>query len=531
MYSQVQAILWAQWRSTWNHLPQTKGWLPITLIIMTAWYGLWCFGAWGVFTICRTLPPPGLLDFLGPGLLLAGGYWQVIPVLMASTGLSLELKKLIVYPIPHRQLFFLEALLRVTTAVEMVLMTSGAALGLLGNPRVPLWAPLGLVLFMAMNLLFSVGLRDLLTRLFAHRRLREFLVIGLVMLTALPQLLVATTNPGDFRWLSRLPKSLLFPWTAAAHVGAGQDALPAFASLIAWTALTFWFGRSQFEHNLHFDAAEVSSRGIKLTEKPGLSEVLFRLPSRLFRDPLAILIEKELRSMVRSPRFRLTFIMGFSFGLLIWLPLAFRNGAKNGFLAQHFLTTVSVYALMLLGDVCVWNIFGFDRQAIQNYFVLPVPLKTVLIAKNISALTFFTLELLLITAMCLLFRFRLTPEHLTEAFVTSATFAIFLLGIGNLLSVRNPHPVNPTQSWRRTSAGSVQAFLFVVYAVFAVPMGLAFLARYAFESELAFYLVMLINFIIGAVVYGVTLDSALEHARKDKEFLLSRLSGNEQPIG
>ncbi len=29
--------------------------------------------------------------------------------------------------------------------------------------------------------------------------------------------------------------------------------------------------------------------------------------------------------LARSPRFRLVFLMGFSFGLLIWLPLAFGN--------------------------------------------------------------------------------------------------------------------------------------------------------------------------------------------------------------
>ena len=33
------------------------------------------------------------------------------------------------------------------------------------------------------------------------------------------------------------------------------------------------------------------------------------------------MVEKELRTFARSARFRTVFIMGFSFGLLVWLPV------------------------------------------------------------------------------------------------------------------------------------------------------------------------------------------------------------------
>ena len=41
----------------------------------------------------------------------------------------------------------------------------------------------------------------------------------------------------------------------------------------------------------------------------------FRLPSLVLPDPLAAIVEKELRSLARTPRFRTVFIMGFTFGL------------------------------------------------------------------------------------------------------------------------------------------------------------------------------------------------------------------------
>ncbi len=52
-------------------------------------------------------------------------------------------------------------------------------------------------------------------------------------------------------------------------------------------------------------------------------EWFYRLPSALLKDPLGALIEKEFRFLVRSPRFRLVFLMGFTFGLVIWLPMVF----------------------------------------------------------------------------------------------------------------------------------------------------------------------------------------------------------------
>jgi ABC-2 type transport system permease protein len=532
MQTQAGAILWAQWKSMLNHFPRKKTWIPISLIVTLVWYALWSFFAYGVFMICRGLSRNGIDDFVGPSLLLALFYWQLIPVLMASTGFSLELKKLIVYPIPPEQLFHLEAVLRLTTAVEMVIVTSAGALGLLLNPRAPFYAPLAILLFMGMNIYVSVGLRDLLTRLLAHKRIREILAIIVVLIAALPQLLVQSVRPGDLRSFRSLPNSVALPWTAAGSLAAGEQVLASAASLLIWTALGYWFGWSQFRRNLRFDAAAANASNTTPQEKPGILESFFRLPSRLFPDPLGGLIEKELRSLSRTPRFRITFIMGFSFGLLIFLPIAFRRGeASTGFFSQHYLSTVSLYSLMLLGDVCVWNVFGFDRHAAQNYFALPLSLRTVLIGKNVAALIWFYIEFLAIVLMCLLFRIPMSVSLFLEAFVLMNVFAVFLLAIGNMISTRNPSPVNPSQSWRKTSAGSVQAYLFLIYLGFAIPIGLAFLARYAFEGEWAFYAVMLVNFLVGTVVYAVALDSALQHAAAHRESLIDTLSGTENPIG
>ena len=61
-------------------------------------------------------------------------------MMSASMGASLDFRKLLVYPIPHRKLFLIEVLLRLTTCVEMLLVMAGGLAGLLLNPAAGGWA-------------------------------------------------------------------------------------------------------------------------------------------------------------------------------------------------------------------------------------------------------------------------------------------------------------------------------------------------------------------------------------------------------
>jgi ABC-2 type transport system permease protein len=222
------------------------------------------------------------------------------------------------------------------------------------------------------------------------------------------------------------------------------------------------------------------------------------------------------------------FLMGFTFGILIWLPVLMRKG--TGGPTAHYLTAVTVYGLMLLGEVCIWNMFGFDRSAAQSYFVMPVKLSTVIVAKNITAVIFIALEAISITAVCAVLRMPVTAIAMVEAISVTLTFALFLLAIGNMISVRNPRAIDPEQSWRRSSAGRVQAFLIFIYLLVALPVSLAYLARYAFDSELAFYFVLAIDAGLAAVVYSVALDSALTHASANRESIITALSQGQGPV-
>jgi len=513
-----------------NFYPRAgAGW---TALIGSLWYGFWLVAA---VAGCRLVADPanlGLVKSALPGaMLIIFLYWQVVPLLMAATGASLDLRKLQCYPIPPSQLFAIEVVLRVTAGVEMILILCGVALGIALNPALAAGDALAVTPYILFNLLLAVGLRDLLMRLLAHKRIREAVFFLLIMAAAVPRFLIAR-EPSAASQLARFFTSdswIGWPWGAAASLALGLHVWNAAGILAGWTLAAAVFSRWQFAQTLSFDreSAQAGDGGAK--PRQGMLESFYRIPSTLFPDPMAVLIEKEIRFLVRSPRFRLVFLMGFTFGVVTLLPISLGRGG-GVFLGTNYLTLVSVYALLLLSEVCFWNSFGFDRSAAQIYFLAPLPFWRVLVAKNISALFFIALEIGAVTTVCALLGMPLGLVRLSEAFAVAGVVTIFLLCAGNLMSIHQARGVNPSTQFRSNAAGRVQAMLFIIYPVAFFPAALAYLARWAFDQELAFFAVLAFDAVAGIVLYRIALDSAVQAAERLKETMIAALSAADGPI-
>ncbi len=527
--TQIGAIVWAQWRTLSHFYPRRGvGWSAAVGVL---WYGLW-IGAAIVFL--RVFSNPAELTAirvaLPGGLLLMFLYWQVVPLMLATTGSSLDLRKLRAYPIPDGHFFLIEVLLRVTAGIEMVLVLTGITIGALLNPALAKWSLPAALIYVALNLTVAVALRDMLARLLARKYIRELVFFLLVAVAALPQLLLA--RRGIFG-----PQVRLFlardswhgwPWTAAANLILGSRPLPSLAVLSAWTLAALTFSRWQFSRSLAFDADAANTNSSQGGRRSWWIEWFYRLPSTVLKDPLGALVEKEFRFLTRSPRFRLAFLMGFT---IIWLPvMVLARGASDGFLSENYLTVVCVYSVILMSEVCFWNAFGFDRSAAQFYFLAPVSFARVLAGKNLTALFFMLLEIALVTAACLLLRMPLDAGRLAEAYCVAAVVIIFLFSAGNLLSVRQPRGVNPAHTFRTGAAGRLQAMLFAIYPVAFTPIALAYLARYAFGSQTALFVVLGIDAVAGLIIYRVALDSAVETADRTRETIIAALSAGDGPI-
>jgi ABC-2 type transport system permease protein len=498
------------------------------------WYGLWTGIAVILGMAAATLPGRDLRQWLPMAFLGVCAYWQIVPVISASMGSALDLRKVLVYPIPHGRLFVVEVLLRFTTAMEMVLVVAAGTLGLLANPEA---GGVGVVaaalLFVLFNLLLGSGLRSVLERLLSRRKVREIMALLIAMLWVLPRFLIsAGMVPRSDGGFGTLAHAAGLPWGAAARMALGGSPAVSFGVLCGWTLAALWFGRAQFERSLRYDAvaAQATPAG-PAAGRASLAERFYQLPGRFLPDPLAGIVEKELRSLARTPRFRMIFVMGFTFGLLVWFPVIFSGGPRHGSGASpYFLIIVCVYSLTLIGQVSYWNCFGFDRSAVAFYFAAPQPISKVLLGKNLASLCFIYLEVLILIGVTLLLRLSGGWWNALETLVVIGICSLYMLALGNMSSVNYPRPLNPERVSQGGASRRFQGLVFILYPVALLPVFLAYVARYALDSRIAFYVVLAFAALLGAGLYYMAMESAVHTATARREQIVQELSRGDGPV-
>ena len=238
----IWAILRAQFLSMHSfRIGSGRRGVIFSTITSLLWYGFWAVAALGAeafaadpelrVRIVQSMPSVLIFVIL---------YWQLAPILVASLGASLDLRKLLVYPVPTAKLFWVEVILRLTTGMEMVILLTGLSIGLVRNPQSGGWprlpqVALPVLAFILFNLLLAAGLRNLVERLLSRKRMREIFVIFVVMIGAAPQLLIVTGVPrgtlqrltsGEHSplWLPVAVSNMLF--TGLAISGVGWDLHP-----------------------------------------------------------------------------------------------------------------------------------------------------------------------------------------------------------------------------------------------------------------------------------------------------------------
>ena len=534
----IAAILRAQWLSMRSFsMGSRRSATAVSAIIGFVFYGFWVLGAVAIGAFLATSQDATWLPILIPvALLTVMMYWQIAPVISASLGASLDLKKLLVYPIPHEKLFQVEVLLRLTACVEMLIIITGMGIGLMRNslfggilsvPRILLVT----FLFIVLNLLIAAGLRNLMERLLLKRRLREVMVVLLILVSVLPQLLLASkVNPEAMT--RYLPASVFWPWGAAGHLLLGLDWQIGTLVLMAALGLAYAFSRWQFAISLRFDPASSSRKAQVIDQPEGKLSLLDRaclVPRFLFADPLGAIVEKEIRSLIRTPRFRLVFGMSCLFGLLVWTPRVLRGGSAGG-AADHFLTMVCVYGLVMLGQVMYMNAFGFDRSAAQAWFSLPVSFGRVLVGKNLAAALFVITEMLVVTAIAMVLPIPKSPLRVAEAIVVTLVSGIYLIAFGNLSSVYFPRALSPEKVTQGGGSRSLSIILVLCFPIVLLPVGLAYWARYVFGGEVIFFALLALAAVLGAPLYWIALGSSVEAAILRRERILTELAKSDGPL-
>ena len=531
MWSQISAIVWAQFRVTRNHLPRTKLGNVFSWLLSGLWYALFAFLAGLLALKLPELPASEVARWLPVLLLGVFLFWQVVTLFTLSSGWSLDLKKLQIYPIETRALFSIEVLLRLTAAPEMVIVVTGAIVGLMRCAWVPAVWPLALILFVPLNLFLQLGVRDLVLHAFERNRFRELFAILVVSIGILPQLLIRTPLGKALKpYFLSVSHSMFAPWQEAASLSLGRpDGTPALL-LLAWTALAFVLARRMFAASLK--AEEVPRSGSAVTKPLSPPRFAFSSwPGKVFRDPVAALMEKEMQSLVRMPRFRVLFGMACVLGILVFIP-ATMNEHDDGasFVRQNLIPVVNLYGLLILSDALLLNAFGLDRSAAQVYFVSPLSLGEVIKAKNLTAVTFVVLQSAVILLVAAFLHGSVTAQSIVSGILASAVVTIFLLAAGNYTSLAMARPIDPKQTFKKQAGAKMQLWLLGCSLALFILVGFAFLARYALQSDTVFYVVLLFEFGVGLLVYRFGLESAIKRGLQNRESLVAALSKSSSPI-
>jgi hypothetical protein len=538
---QVGAILLIQWFSLRNSMRRRSEKLGLLLSALVAffWYGMWTAGAVGLFAFAVLATDERLARILPALLFLVFLYWQLSPLLTASMGVSIDIRKMALFPIGVDTLFVVECLLRLMNGFEMVLLLTGLSAGVAARASLSrLWviAP-ALLLFVAFNVLFSAGLRQLLERMLQRRGLREAFLLLVVLASVTPQFIIWSGSANRVgRRVSQVFAFLPHSWLPTASLGdayLGRIQAEDWLVLGGWCVLAGAFALIQFRRSFRFDVAAARTELLVTTRREGgnLADRLYHLPTLLLPDPLGALVAKELRYLLRSARFRFLFLMGCSFGVVVWLPFALRRGgAVGGPLQSSFLALISLYALLLLGQVTYLNSFGFDRSAARYFFWMPASPAQILAAKNLVATLFVALQVLVLGSVCALVGIAIGVGQVLEALAVAVTGALYMAAAGNLTSVLFAAGISPERISRAGGGRGVQGLIVILYPVLISPLLAAYFARYYWQTLRGFWLLLAIAAFGAAAIYTATLPLAARLATARRERLLEDLSRGEGPL-
>ncbi|HEY3770724.1 MAG TPA: hypothetical protein VGN44_18765 [Candidatus Angelobacter sp.] len=434
----------------------------------------------GTFALFQAERP----DFIDLLLLLLFLIWQLAPILFEGYSPSLNFREVARYPISFRLYFLLNLAYGVSDPAALACLVWLFSMWLavvIQQPALALPAALAFLLFAVFNLLCNRIIVGLFERFQSTRKGRERMVLITLVLLLLPQLLQFSARAMVANHSVKLPPSVLpvLIWTRAflpsgftarIFLFDGPTALRALAGLLILAGIVFLLLLRQlhavFLGEIYSEAYAIHR---DLTVRPG-----WRLP--VVDEVTSAIIEKEMRYLRQNSRLVLQLI----YPPIIFLLLIFNSPARKFSFATKpagMLAGLAGFLLLSLPNLG-YNIFGMDKEAFGRWLLSPLPLRKVLIAKNLTHGGLLALLYLLVAAIVIAIAHI---DLLNVATVTVGFFAILILqlGAGNLISVYWPKRIELSQMNSKMASNAAGfASLLVVLPVMAISGMIAFVAWY-----------------------------------------------------
>ena len=447
---------------------------------------------------------------------------------------SLDLRRYLVYPLRPGMLWLhgqLAGLLGDPFALFWCVLLGGgfvgAALGRFGG-----WLLLLALLFLLFVLATAAWLaliQEMGARVLRRARLKSLLFAALYVALAAAVAVVAGLGKHQpslrdslrvFEWIQWIG------WPGAMAAGAGRRlfhgdlvaALPWMAALAATTGLAGW---ASFRLALS-EARDGGGAGTS-TKGQGLGAVL----GRIWPGPGGALLEREVTFLSRHPLpLVLSIILPAVAGLIAW-KLQPYIPADSGEVVRA-LPILGVALYVHLSTQTFWlNGFGWERGGARLYFLAPVRLEAVLVAKNLSVASLaLGIELVSVALM-------VVAGGWPPGWALAGTLALHLgaapwfFALGNAVAILNPRVAPLTLQRSGTlpalSALAGMVIFSAVAALFALPVLLALKLDLGWLLPPAWILLGL----AGGLLWWRSLPLASRLLLARREELLAAVTGDE----
>lgn len=527
--AQFGTITWLRWRIFRNGL-QKKGkfgdllavviMVPIFLGVIVfpsiaAGFGAWYFVShgkldrlalifWGIFAFC-----------------------QFTSIQLGQPGTTFDPTELIRFPLSFPRYAAVRTFFGLLSPSNIVstLMSLAVAVGItVADPSLMPYALVALAAFALVNIFFTRMLFAWVDRWLSTRRAREIFT-GLIVIGSLGfQYVNFTLNPAfqngrhanaanaarmasALRYyhraepvLSVLPPGLTTSAIKAAHLGQQGMFSAEVLGILAFASLFFAIFATRLHKEFHGEnlsdvANAVSETSVK---KPAVAVPASVVSTHSMRfgapQTIAAVLKKEFISLRRNTGIFYSLVAPL---VMVVLFANMRAGRTPSFI---LFPAAVAYTLLGIAPLC-FNSLGAEAAGIQFYFLAPVKMRDVFLAKNLMSVALALIEFIAVFA-AITYISHAPSAAMTLAVLLWAAFTMFVtLAVGNRRSVTAPKKIDMTKVANK-QASPLSAFMGIGLLLLCAALGAGVvLAAMYFDQPWIMPPAMLVLAVAGSFIY------------------------------
>ncbi len=515
----------------------------------------------GAFTTAYGAGKEGNLGWLLPIFWVIFALQIVVSINIAPPGLSFDPESLIRFPVTFPRFLVIRLFLGLLSASTIIgtLALLAAALGIsIAVPSLTVIAFVAALALALCNMLFIRMVFAWIDRWLSTRRAREFFTFFIIAFSIGIQYLNVTFNgfgrhtthreqrakidaamrfyhhvqpylaalPPGFAASSILNTRNGATTPAAANILGILLAAAVFLGVFAWRMQREYRGENLSEvnyaptSNVPPTRAPSTAPHVASVTPHALAPAATDSPARSsgFLSPeILTALHKEWIYVRRNP--------SQFYGLLLPLAMVFLFAARNATFGRTGYVFPAAVAYSLLGIAALsYNAFGLDGPGVQFYFLAPIPIRTIFLAKNLFSFLINIVQLILVYLL-LVFTSGAPPLLIAADTICWAIFAALVnVTVGNMRSITAPKKLDPSKMSRKQASqlsGLISLGLMLVAG--GVGFGLIALARLLNLPWLPIVIFLIFDF--GALaLYAASLSRLDAMVLSHRETLLEELT-------